>query len=545
MTSIFEVDEIYRTILQYCDRPTLVRLARTSKLLSEVPLDLLWENLEAFSHLLRTFPSNLITWDASERAQPKPTVNYLIVPRDWNRFTSYARRVKTWSPEDLAYIEEPVVDHIAFGRNPEYILPNLTHIEVMATTVSGVHLQTLILCPTLESVTIWNATPTSQTTRSMNAFFRTLADRAHNLRKLTVHWGDGDVVSAPFVNGLSEVFSQGNSALNSVNLWSPECIDARGFSLLAKLPCLTTLHLNLINTDDASKICSEVRSRTDAFPSLQNLFLAGLVEEFPKMLHVFGNSPGMVSLGFSVRKYPMSSHLIQLFTFVASNFPYLRIMQFNVPKEEINIQLANRLYYMDPDSYLQDITVLQPLLDMQSLVAVHLELGVPLHLSDIDLITIASAWPAIEVLNLCSDPYCERTRTAQPLATVQGLFAVASACPSLKHLALFLDCTTGFSENVLANADVVSRTLINLDVGRSWVVEPSLVAALLSGVFPALKVFEWAGMDTSSSQVSDRASGHAASWRQVFDLLPIFRAVRANERRSRKVEITECVMNVD
>ena len=86
-------------------------------------------------------------------------MNHLIVPRDWKRFSLYARRVRTWGPEDLSYIEEPLVDHIAFGRNPDYILPRLTHMEVTATTVSGVHLQTLMLCPTLESVSVWNSDP--------------------------------------------------------------------------------------------------------------------------------------------------------------------------------------------------------------------------------------------------------------------------------------------------------------------------------------------------------------------------------------------------
>ena len=61
--------------------------------------------------------------------------------------------------EDLNYIDEPVVDHLAFSRDPDYILPRLKHMEVTATSVSGIHLQTLMLCPTLESVSIWNSDP--------------------------------------------------------------------------------------------------------------------------------------------------------------------------------------------------------------------------------------------------------------------------------------------------------------------------------------------------------------------------------------------------
>lgn len=110
-------------------------------------------------------------------------VNHLIVPRDWDRFTPHARRVKKWVQEDLQYIDEAVVDHLAFGRLPGYILPRLTNMEVMATSVSGLHLQTLLICPTLDSVAIWNNAPLTPATRQMDTFFRTLADRAPTLRK--------------------------------------------------------------------------------------------------------------------------------------------------------------------------------------------------------------------------------------------------------------------------------------------------------------------------------------------------------------------------
>ncbi len=110
-------------------------------------------------------------------------VNHLIVPRDWKRFTPYAHRVKKWAQEDLQYIDEAVVDHLAFGRLPGYILPRLTEMEVMATSVSGLHLQTLLISPALESIAIWNNAPFVPATRQMNTFFRTLADRAPTLRK--------------------------------------------------------------------------------------------------------------------------------------------------------------------------------------------------------------------------------------------------------------------------------------------------------------------------------------------------------------------------
>lgn len=453
-------------------------------------------------------------------------MNHLIVPRNWNRFEIYAVRVKKWLPEDLSYIEESVVDHIAFGRNPGYILPRLNHLEVTATNVSSVHLQTLILCPTLRSVAVWNAEPTTWATRAMNAFFRTLADRAPVLRKLTVHWGDGTVVTPAFVEGLADVFSNEESALESVNLWSPLCISSKSFGLLSKMHNLTTLHLNLIAIDDVIHLCSEVIDRMSAFPVLQNLFLAGSIDQFPKIIRFLQSAADMISLRFSVREYPRSAQLLNVLKTVSATFPRLQILQINVPKEELLTSHANRHYTANPDFYYHNLNILRPFLSMRRLQAVHLDLGVPIYLTDEDLSAIGSAWPDIKVLSLCSDPYCDYTRSARPTSTIFGLLALAQACPSLQHLGLFVDGSVGLSEQFLASTIPASRALRHLNVGRSWIVEPPLMAGLLSGAFPALRVLEWTGMDSlNDSWANESISNHATAWRQVFELLPIFRSV--------------------
>lgn len=71
-TRIFHIDEILLTIISHCDKPTLARLARTSKAVSDPALDVLWENLESFSYLLRIFPKELVSWHASETTAAKP-----------------------------------------------------------------------------------------------------------------------------------------------------------------------------------------------------------------------------------------------------------------------------------------------------------------------------------------------------------------------------------------------------------------------------------------------------------------------------------------
>ena len=88
-----------------------------------------------------------------------------------------------------------VVDHIAFGRNPGYILPRLTHMEILGENVSGVHRQTLPLCSTMQSATMRNKTPHPHPARSMNTFLKRLAHRVMALKSLVVESDKDETVS--------------------------------------------------------------------------------------------------------------------------------------------------------------------------------------------------------------------------------------------------------------------------------------------------------------------------------------------------------------
>lgn len=71
-TNIIHIHEILLNFVSHCDKPTLARLARTCKAISDPALDVLWEELESFAHLLRIFPKELVSWSASETASARP-----------------------------------------------------------------------------------------------------------------------------------------------------------------------------------------------------------------------------------------------------------------------------------------------------------------------------------------------------------------------------------------------------------------------------------------------------------------------------------------
>ena len=81
MSKILRVYDILYGVLRYCDKPTLARLARVSKLISEPALDVLWEELESFTHLLRLLPTDVIAWNHYKASSP--VSSHILVDTIW------------------------------------------------------------------------------------------------------------------------------------------------------------------------------------------------------------------------------------------------------------------------------------------------------------------------------------------------------------------------------------------------------------------------------------------------------------------------------
>lgn len=550
MKSPFDIDEILRVILAYCDKPSLACLARTASCFTEPALDLLWETLPSFAVLLKLLPEELVHWsnvDGPGQSRPVSVsragsqcvfvvqcpfvqiVNRLIIPRDWTRFGYYARRVRIWPFEELLCIDEPIVDHIAFGRNPEYLIPRLQRMDVVGASASAVHLQTLCLCPTIQSVTIRNKNPSPQITREMKTFLCTLADRATNLKTFVVNWGRGDLITSRFKEGLVDVFTSGVDNLETLQLMTP-CVDAESFILISKLRNLAALYLNLEGTGEGSQFQQGVITVPDAFPALKCVCLCGHIEDIMNTLRCFGNPALLLNLSLGVKQYPTSSVFSQLLQIVASRFTNLGMIEFTVVKDQMtsgDFAIANQHYAQNRDAYAHSITTISPILSLRSLSSVVFEIGVPFTLSDSDFHTIGEAWPNVENLILGSDPFCSHTHTLPPIAGVQGLLALVSHCPKLRHLALFLDYTFDITYDLIATCDIKSPKMSQFDVGRSWISNPPMVAAFLTGLFPSLDVLTWKGKREAHA-INDYCE-YSATWTEVSLLLPAFKAARMHE----------------
>ncbi|KDQ56192.1 hypothetical protein JAAARDRAFT_208366 [Jaapia argillacea MUCL 33604] len=110
MTRVLEIDEIYRKICEdlrssqeYGWRQDLVRLARSSRMLSGEAMNVLWDQLDDPKPLLNLFPAGLLAQKATQRRDVE-LINYTAVTYipsripekdDWLRFDFYARRVRS------------------------------------------------------------------------------------------------------------------------------------------------------------------------------------------------------------------------------------------------------------------------------------------------------------------------------------------------------------------------------------------------------------------------------------------------------------------
>ncbi|KAJ7174786.1 hypothetical protein C8R46DRAFT_1252861 [Mycena filopes] len=133
--------------------------------------------------------------------------------------------------------------------------------------------------------------------------------------------------------------------------------------------------------------------------------------------------------------------------------------------------------------YSVDKATLEPLLNFPNLVVLWLCHPGGFDLDDTMVEKMASAWPRMEILQLSPDRSCRLV----PRITIEGIYAFATHCPHLEHLAIAFDATVTLDLQINGAARVTQRRLLTLVVEHLPIEEPLRVAKFLRTLFPRLR----------------------------------------------------------
>jgi hypothetical protein len=139
------------------------------------------------------------------------------------------------------------------------------------------------------------------------------------------------------------------------------------------------------------------------------------------------------------------------------------------------------------------------------------------NLSDDLLDAISLAWPRLT--HLCFD-----FSFSQPSqCTFNGILVLAKRCPRLYSLRIPFMASTQISWNDRPRAGIANQSLKSLDVGRSLIGDPRMVASLLSAIFPNLESID--AWDDYNTAIAEDVQTHN-QWKEVIVLYKRFAEIR-------------------
>ncbi|EMD35850.1 hypothetical protein CERSUDRAFT_74669 [Gelatoporia subvermispora B] len=117
-------------ILRHSDDRTLPAVARTCHALSDLALDILWENQTSLLNLLRCFPIDILTLVDGKRLD----FTRNLLPNDWERFQRHASRIKSLEltiSSHIPHVGFRALQALAMCRISMPILPSLRTLDVL------------------------------------------------------------------------------------------------------------------------------------------------------------------------------------------------------------------------------------------------------------------------------------------------------------------------------------------------------------------------------------------------------------------------------
>lgn len=443
MQAFLGVYELLLEVFNHADSRTNAVAARSSKLLSEPALDVLWRVVPRASYLF----SVLGTLDgvASYDGHSTRRFDYErdIHPQDWERFLPYSRRV-----EEISCLDDVVSDRwnepshkalakVSASRPPHLtqcdIFPRLRHLTWSVYSHKVLRNIAIFLVPTLTFLEI--KIDNTVETRPMVAFLKQLQSRcASNLREFRLNTD----FSATSVE--EDVLELIKSMTRLERLTLPRFwITERVFSAMSQLPSLQYVGQrkaywwgNAEDTENGLLLAIE-SLESGAFPALKDItYDTNSLYESKRFLSSPNTPKLLTSLCVTSSKLEAPHQLQDFLTCLSSSSPQL---------EELDIGLTFAI--TDAPGHSTDITVttLRPLHLLLNLNHFGLATHFPLKMTDDDLETFTSGWTQLKVLWLNETPAHAVQRDVKSELSLTALRILAKNCPNLEELSIFLDAS--------------------------------------------------------------------------------------------------------
>ncbi|KAJ7664492.1 hypothetical protein DFH06DRAFT_1324043 [Mycena polygramma] len=496
-----EILEIVTLVCREIDsQSALASLARACKLFCDPALDELWKEQDTLYNIVRCMPRDL--WEVPDE-DGGMTLARPVLPADWDRALIYARRVKTFYFDDR--IRAP-------GYPTTAAFLEILRANLNGTRITKTHFPMFAFFSALDSVVV------AQCPQLKDVYISSVDELAGRCQS-----------SSMLVLGLSH--------LRWLTIPS---LDNAGLKHIGRLPNLVYLCLEdqSIIAPFTSTMPGEVFFNGLVSLGVIGTHLNAIVPLFTLLTHA-----PLAKIELTIRKIAPASATAECFRALAR-----QCSTGNTSLASLSVSSA-----WDPDTRLSNTAALasyavrgphiRPLLSFVNVTKVDLAPPVGFDLDDGTIADLASAWPHIEELSLCSRGYAN----VPSHVTLSGLLPFAQYCPQLSSLRLVLDASVlppTWRSRAVAKARVMQTSLCRLRVENSPVCDPLPVAAFLSGVFPNLVVVGTA-WDAQLRNNHDalhaapelaEALGHHKRWKLISAALCTIRTVRQEDQYWRQRE---------
>ncbi|KAG8985332.1 hypothetical protein FRB94_004181 [Tulasnella sp. JGI-2019a] len=455
IASFLSVYELLLELFSHADTKSAAVAARSSKVLTEPALDVLWRVVPRASYLF----SILSTLDGAASYDGHNSRRFDfdrdLHPEDWDRFLPYSRRVEEISCYDEGSGSERYVEpsHKALAKfstsRPAHlsmlqIFPRLHRVTWFVYSHKVLRNLNIFLVPSLAFIEI--KIDNAVESKAMVAFLKQLQARCGDtLKELRINTDFSlSTIEAEMLDLLKSMTRLERVVLPRFYSNGPI------ISALAALPCLQFIGQKKSywwgNSDDIEAgILPALESfDRDAFPALRELTYDTLsLYEAKKFLsHNFAPKK-LTTICVTSGKLEAPHSLHDFLSSLATNAHQLR---------EIDIGLSFPVTEVPGHSTDITISTLRPLLLLPDLVHFGMAAHFPIKMTDEDLDTFTSGWKNLKTLWLNETPAYAVTVDVKSEMTLKALRVMAKNCPNLEELSLFIDATTLPEESAAASS---------------------------------------------------------------------------------------------